>query len=211
MNTHSNDHGLGFDSAKASDERSQYFRFQTQASDYQAEIRRRLEQIENDEEMEKKKEQGLEQEMKHVAAVERGRILGQIEACRKELQKDESEKKLANLYIYRTNQWLRYEKGQVENAEYNVAEDQEAINEDAQKARQAEIQRAWEAQKLANAQYWQKVNNPTDYGYGYGSGYGYPYRHGRFRGYGYNPYYPYHAYHSSIGTHSSGSHGGGRH
>lgn len=200
-NTPRNDHGLGADASKASDERAEYSRFRNQASEYQMEIQKRLEYINNDEETEKKKEEELEQKIKHVQPVERGKLLGQIEACRRELEKDESEKKTANLYLYRTYQWLNYEKGQVDNAEYNVAEDQEMTREDAAKARQAEAQRAWEAQKLANAQYWQQVNNPSNYGYGGGCGSGYGYRNGRFRGYGYQPYTGHFSFHSSYHGH----------
>lgn len=197
------DHGLSSDSAKASDERSEYSRFKNQASEYQIEINKRLQLIENDEELEKRKEGELEQQIKRAPMIERGKILSQIEACRRLMEKDESEKKQANLYLYRTGQWLQYEKGQVENAEYNVAEDQEAMAEDAAKARQAERQRAWEAQKLSNAQYWQNLNNPPDYGYGtgYGSGYGRSYRSGHFHGYSYRAAASFHAAHSSSSGH----------
>ncbi len=165
---------------------SNYSQFQQQAQTYQADLSKRVQDIDNDEFFMKQRFVALSKETKNIKSqLNRSKIFSEIDKCRQAVAHDEEQKQLAHSYLFQTNQYLLKLKADAQVEAHNLSEDREKTAEDASKAKELQAQESWHKQVLAISKHNRELNEtPVYYGSGV-RGRGHSYRHGHFNGYRY--------------------------
>jgi hypothetical protein len=191
----------GADQQTAESARAAYDNYANAQARYLQDVQSSLAEVSAEKPMVEARLSALEHKMRGLKGSELTAAEQQESQLKSWLKAESSMQVQAIANIQTTERWLSHQKAVMNNAEYNLSEDEQNMYDDNARIREAQAQASSEQRKANDAAYWAERNQDDSYG---GGGY-----YGGHRGYGHS--FRIYGAHSGGGGHSGGGHSSGGH